>query len=80
MTPRANLGRLQVLAVLTNVEPLRVETAQRCVPTLDAQSPRDMTAVCSRCGRRLTMDDMGGGEPGPGPMKPLPACKQEPTP
>ena len=45
----------------------------RCEPTVDDQTPRDATAVCSRCGRRMNLDDLGGGAPG-GPYKPLPVC------
>lgn len=46
----------------------------RCDPEIDDQTHIDLTAVCSRCGRRLTMDDIGGGPMG-GPRVPYPACK-----
>ena len=46
----------------------------RCTPSLDSQTRVDGTAVCSVCGRRLDLDDIGGGAPD-GPFKPLPECK-----
>lgn len=51
----------------------------RCEPAVDAQTLVDLTAVCARCKRRLTMDDIGGGPPG-GPAKPLPVCQGEAKP
>lgn len=57
-------------------EPTRNRVA-RCQPAVDEQSQRDATAVCSVCGRRLTLDDIGGGAPD-GPYKPLPECKGAP--
>ena len=70
---KPNVRLMMALAALM-VPECTTPAVKRCDPVMDDQTLRDATTRCAVYGRRLTMDDIGGGDFINGP-KPLPACK-----
>lgn len=72
---RYGRGWINPLAIASLAMAMSVpERRPRCEPELDEQSRADGTAVCKNCGRRLTLEDLGGGRPD-GPYRAMPYCE-----